>query len=154
MSRTKNNAKRGKRTPVVIGLVLIVAVMVVGGAMMAGGDGRDDNAINQIDRKLNCVGCHIPIRKTGQSPADVGAGHLTNVWAPISSDQLIHHMPVIDAERRTSNGLPREVVTIARLDTSAGADRDDEFGQSAAKAGLSYPRMIQCILKLAFDAAR
>ncbi len=37
MSRTKNNAKRGKRTPVVIGLVLIVAVIVVGCAMMAGG---------------------------------------------------------------------------------------------------------------------
>src|SRR5262249_40933139 len=41
----------------------------VGGAMKAGGDGRDDNAINQTDRKLNCVGCHIPVSKTGQSPA-------------------------------------------------------------------------------------
>jgi hypothetical protein len=40
---------------------------------VAGGDGRDYNAINQTDRKLNCVGCHIPVSKTGQSPADVGA---------------------------------------------------------------------------------
>jgi len=32
------------------------------------GDNLDDNAINQSDRKLNCVGCHTPIRKTGLSP--------------------------------------------------------------------------------------
>ena len=37
MSRTRNEPKRGKRTPLVIGLVLILAVVVVGGAIMAGG---------------------------------------------------------------------------------------------------------------------
>jgi thiol-disulfide isomerase/thioredoxin len=37
MAQTQKNAKRGQRTPIVIGLVLIVAVMVVGGAMIAGG---------------------------------------------------------------------------------------------------------------------
>ncbi|MEK6284880.1 MAG: TlpA disulfide reductase family protein [Acidobacteriota bacterium] len=39
MSRTKGNAKRGQRTPLIIGLVLIVAVVVVGGAMMSGRGG-------------------------------------------------------------------------------------------------------------------
>ena len=97
----------------------------VGGAMKAGGDGRDDNAINQTDRKLNCVGCHIPVSKTGQSPADVGAQHLTNVWAPIFSDLLLHHMPVIDGERVTTNGLPRNVVAISRLATNASHKGDD-----------------------------
>ncbi|MBV8056410.1 MAG: hypothetical protein JO071_14340 [Deltaproteobacteria bacterium] len=110
----------------------------VGGAMKAGGDGRDDNAINQTDRKLNCVGCHIPISKTGQSPADVGAEHLTNVWAPIFSDLLLHHMPVINGERETTNGLPRNVVVTSRLATQAsrkgvnGAedeDRGDDTGR-------------------------
>ena len=97
----------------------------VGGPMKAGGDGRDDNAINQTDRKLNCVGCHIPISKTGQSPADVGAEHLTNVWAPIFSDLLLHHMPVINGERETANGLPRNVVAISRLATNASRKGDD-----------------------------
>jgi hypothetical protein len=95
------------------------------GAMKAGGDGRDDNAIDQTDRKLNCVGCHIPIQKTGQSPADVGAEHLTNVWAPIFSDLLLHHMPVINGERATTGGLPRNVVAVARLATKASHKRDD-----------------------------
>jgi hypothetical protein len=97
----------------------------VGGAMKAGGDGHDDNAINQTDRKLNCVGCHIPIQKTGQSPADVGAEHLTNVWAPIFSDLLLHHMPVINGERATTDGLPRNVVAIARSATKASHKGDD-----------------------------
>lgn len=43
----------------------------VGKPMTATGDGRDLNAINQADRELNCVGCHTPIQRTGQSPADV-----------------------------------------------------------------------------------
>ena len=113
----------------------------VGGAMKAGGDGRDDNAINQTDRKLNCVGCHIPISKTGQSPADVGAEHLTNVWAPIFSDLLLHHMPVINGERETTNGLPRNVMVTSRLATKAshqsdhGADDADRDGDSGRAKG-------------------
>ena len=113
----------------------------VGGAMTAGGDGRDDNAINQTDRKLNCVGCHIPISKTGQSPADVGAEHLTNVWAPIFSDLLLHHMPVINGERETTNGLPRNVVVTSRLAMKVshqgdnGADDGDRDGDSGRAKG-------------------
>jgi hypothetical protein len=95
----------------------------VGGAMTAGGDGRDDNAIYETDRKLNCVGCHTPIRRTGLSPTDpsygvsfgVGSANLSFKWAPIFSDQLIHRMPVISGERETTNGLPRDVVVISRL---------------------------------------
>jgi Di-haem oxidoreductase, putative peroxidase len=92
----------------------------IGGPMQAGGDGRDDNAINQADRQLNCVGCHTPIQKTGQSPADIGAEHLTYVWAPIFSDLLIHDMPVIDAERflQSPGNLPRDPLVIRRLASS------------------------------------
>jgi hypothetical protein len=105
----------------------------IGGAMTAEGDGLDDNAINQTDRKLNCVGCHTPIQRTGQSPADVGAQHLSHVWAPIFSDLLLHHMPVIDAERVTSNGLPRDVVVIPRLSMNATAENED--GRSGSGDG-------------------
>jgi hypothetical protein len=97
----------------------------VGGAMPAGDDGRDDQAINQTDRQLNCVGCHTPIHKTGQSPAEVGAAHLSHVWAPLFSDLLLHQMPVIAAERVTANGLPRAVVVIPRLAMHATAEHDD-----------------------------
>jgi thiol-disulfide isomerase/thioredoxin len=39
MSRTRRSAKRGKK-PVLIGLVLIVAAVIVGGAMISGGGSR------------------------------------------------------------------------------------------------------------------
>src|SRR5271165_4201620 len=83
------------------------------GRMPVAGDGLDPNAINQSDRKLNCVGCHTPIQRTGQSPADVGAEHLSFVWAPIFSDLLLHKMPVIDAERFAQR--PRDPLVISRL---------------------------------------
>jgi hypothetical protein len=116
----------------------------VGGAMKAGGDGRDDSAINQKDRGLNCVGCHTPIRKTGLSPTDpsygvnfgVGSANLSYKWAPLFSDQLLHHMPVISGERETKDGLPRDIVVIARSTSSKpfhkwdddDEDRDDHHG--------------------------
>jgi len=101
----------------------------VGSGMTAMGDGRDLNAINQADRKLNCVGCHTPIQRTGQSPADVdvtdpdGGKALSFVWAPIFSDLLLHKMPVVKPELRlqTKPGLPtvpRDPLVIARLSTS------------------------------------
>jgi hypothetical protein len=85
---------------------------MIPGRMPAGGDGRDPNAINQADRKLNCAGCHTPIQRTGQSPAEVGAEHLSFVWAPIFSDLLLHKMPVINAERIAQR--PRDPVLITR----------------------------------------
>jgi CxxC motif-containing protein (DUF1111 family) len=101
----------------------------VRGGMTAIGDGRDVNAINQADRKLNCVGCHTPIRRTGQSPADMGAEHLSFVWAPIFSDLLLHKMPVIDPERVAQR--PRDVVVIPRLSTKVsrrGEGEDENRG--------------------------
>jgi hypothetical protein len=88
--------------------------------MPAGGDGLDPNAIYQADRKLNCVGCHTPVQRTGQSPADVGAEHLSFVWAPIFSDLLLHKMSVIDAERFAPR--PRDPLLISRLSTQAAGD--------------------------------
>jgi di-heme oxidoreductase (putative peroxidase) len=86
---------------------------------MSGDDGRDPHAINQADRMLNCVGCHTPVQRTGQSPADVGAEHLTHVWAPIFSDLLLHAGPVIDAERFSP--LPRDPLVIRRQSRITGA---------------------------------
>ena len=99
----------------------------------------EDNAI-AADRELNCVGCHTPIRRTGLSPtalttSAVGSANLSYKWAPIFSDLLLHHTPVISAERQTTNGLPRDVVMITRSafpKVSQVADRetrgDDDLG--------------------------
>lgn len=70
----------------------------------------DANAINQIDRQLDCVGCHIPIVRTGQSPAEVGARHLSNRWVPLFSDLLIHDMGEVTPERQApSVRMPVEI---------------------------------------------
>lgn len=55
------------------------------------GDPDADHGI-AADRKLNCVGCHIPIMRTGKSAAKVGGELLSNRWAPLFSDLLIHDM--------------------------------------------------------------
>jgi Di-haem oxidoreductase, putative peroxidase len=119
-----------------IDLVAFANRTVRSSGITATGDGRDLNAINQADRKLNCVGCHTPIHRTGQSPAatsiaadttEVGAAHLSNVWAPIFSDLLLHKGPVIDAERFSPR--PRDVVVISRFSAKVskrGDDKDDE----------------------------
>jgi len=85
---------------------------MIQGAMPAGGDGLDPTAINQADRKLDCVGCHTPVQRTGKSPAEVGSEQLSFVWAPIFSDLLLHKMPVINAERFSQR--PRDPVVISR----------------------------------------
>ena len=85
---------------------------MVDGRMPADGDGLDEHAINQADRKLDCVSCHTPVHRTGKSPADVGARHLSYVWAPIFSDLLLHEGPWVDAERFAP--LPREPWLVTR----------------------------------------
>jgi CxxC motif-containing protein (DUF1111 family) len=60
----------------------------------------DPNGIDQANRQLNCVGCHIPVVPTGQSPAEVGARHLSHKWVPLFSDLLIHDMGEVTPERR------------------------------------------------------
>jgi hypothetical protein len=97
---------------------------MIPGRMPAAGDGLDPNAINQADRKLDCVGCHTPIQRTGQSPAEVGAEHLSFVWAPIFSDLVLHKMPVIDAERFSQR--PRDPVVTSRY-TAKGKQVFDTF---------------------------
>jgi hypothetical protein len=130
-----------KRGAELFGIDLVAfANRTMGGPMQAGGDRRDDNAINQADRKLNCVGCHIPIRRTGQSPAaltssGVGSANLSYKWAPIFSDQLLHHMPVISGERETTNGLPRDVVVITRASLPRSAQRSDDDDPGQSKGG-------------------
>jgi hypothetical protein len=138
----KGNSKAAtvQRGAQLFGIDLVAfANRTVGGAMTAGGDGRDDNAINQMDRGLNCVGCHTPIRRTGLSPTDpsygvsfgVGSANLSFKWAPLFSDQLLHHMPVISGERETTDGLPRDIVVMARSTSSKPFHKwdDDEEGR-------------------------
>lgn len=85
---------------------------MIPGRMPQGGDQRDEHAINQADRMLNCVGCHTPVMATGQLPAEIGGRHLNNVWAPLFSDLLIHQGPNIDAERIAPT--PRRPLIIQR----------------------------------------
>jgi hypothetical protein len=100
-----------------IDLVAFANRMIPGRMPATGDDGLDLNAINQADRKLNCVGCHTPIQRTGQSPAgqsptDPVARHLSFVWAPIFSDLLLHKGPAIDAERFATR--PRDPLRVDR----------------------------------------
>ena len=92
--------ERVQRGAKLFGVDLVAfANRTVEGRMPDGGDGRDDHAINQNDRKLDCAGCHLPIVTTGELPAEVGPEHLSDVWVPLFSDLLIHQGPDIDAER-------------------------------------------------------
>jgi hypothetical protein len=124
--RPDGEEARVKRGAELFGIDLVAfANRTIGGPMTAGSDGRDDNAINQVDRKLNCVGCHTPIQRTGESPAalttsGVGAENLSYKWAPIFSDLLLHHMPVINAERylQSPGNLPRDPLVIRRVAAS------------------------------------
>ncbi len=95
-----SSEERVQRGAKLFGIDLVAfANRMIPGRMPAGGDGRDQHAINQADRKLNCAGCHIPVATTGELPAEVGAEHLNDAWVPLFSDLLIHPGPVIDAER-------------------------------------------------------
>jgi len=119
--------------------------------MPSSGDGLDQHAINQNDRKLNCVGCHIPIQRTGASPADVGAEHLSNVWAPIFSDLLLHAMPTIDAERFSQT--PRDPLIIARRAEQFEEQDEDRGQRSSVKDGLDRDSDGHRIFKT-FDLSR
>ncbi|MEO8359404.1 MAG: hypothetical protein ABI672_05185, partial [Vicinamibacteria bacterium] len=61
---------------------------------------------------LNCAGCHTPVQTTGASPAAIGGRHLSNVYAPIFSDLLLHEGPEVTPERIAST--PRDPVVIVR----------------------------------------
>jgi CxxC motif-containing protein (DUF1111 family) len=152
-ARGKSFLGRIRRGAELFGIDLLAfANRTVPGRMLAGGDGLDPHAINQADRKLDCVGCHTPIQRTGQSPAEVGAEHLSFVWAPIFSDLLLHTMPVIDAERwllptQPGKQRPRDPVIIPRQNQEglfntydlARNFADDAFSnQKASAEGLEF----------------
>jgi Di-haem oxidoreductase, putative peroxidase len=117
-----------------IDLVAFADRMIPGRMPASGDDGLDPHAINQQDRMLNCVSCHTPIQRTGQSPAEVGSENLSFVWAPIFSDLLLHQMPVIDAERFSIR--PRDPFVISRLfEGLATGDDDDDRRRSNDDGG-------------------
>jgi hypothetical protein len=95
----------------------------------------DPNAINQTDRGLNCVGCHTPIYETGESPSEVGARHLSFVWAPIFSDLLIHDMGEVTPERLAPTPRLPFLRTVGGFDTfdlSRNLADDALLGQGVA----------------------
>ena len=85
---------------------------MIPGRMPSGGDGRDQYAINRADVGVNCAACHIPVQTTGVSPSKIGGRHLSNVWAPIFSDLLLHEGPEVTPERIAST--PRDPVVMVR----------------------------------------
>ena len=82
------------------------------------------------DRQLNCVSCHVPITRTGISPAKVGAEHLSNKWAPIFSDLLIHKNPELPAGIRPgaiAGNLSRDLADYAVPPSVTGLAFGNEF---------------------------
>ncbi len=64
------------------------------------------------DHKLGCATCHIPVFRTGLSPAQLGgAENLSNRWAPIFSDLLIHQNPEVPyyLEQQWRNARPQMI---------------------------------------------
>ncbi|MCB9674401.1 MAG: hypothetical protein H6737_04745 [Alphaproteobacteria bacterium] len=85
---------------------------------------RNEARGRAMDRQLNCSGCHTPILPTGISPAaiDEVSETLSQRWAPIFSDLLIHDMggfpPGFDeagfvAENEQYQGLSRNLADFA-----------------------------------------
>ncbi|MBE9205344.1 hypothetical protein IQ244_02120 [Nostoc sp. LEGE 06077] len=120
-----NPAARVQRGAQLFGVDLVAfSNRMIPGKMPRGGDGLDPNAINQSDRMVGCVSCHIPVQRTGQSPAvgDPSLGPdsqalidaLSYRWAPIFSDINIHRGPVIDVERNAP--IPRDPFLVSRAD--------------------------------------
>jgi CxxC motif-containing protein (DUF1111 family) len=85
---------------------------MIAGRMPSGGDGRDRYAINRADVGVNCAACHTPVQTTGVSPSKIGGRHLSNVWAPVFSDLLLHEGPEVTPERIAST--PRDPVVMVR----------------------------------------
>jgi hypothetical protein len=63
---------------------------------------NDTNQALANDRQLGCATCHIPVFRTGVSPAAIGGeDNLSNRWAPIFSDLLIHQNPEVPYDFET-----------------------------------------------------
>jgi Di-haem oxidoreductase, putative peroxidase len=106
------------------------AIMVQAGAVLFGLDltafrarmtsddvdpSQSSNDTNQAlanDRMLGCSTCHVPVFRTGVSPAQIGGTeNLSNRWAPIFSDLLIHQNPEVPYyfEQQWYNLLPQMI---------------------------------------------
>jgi CxxC motif-containing protein (DUF1111 family) len=109
---------------------------VIPDRMPPGGDGLDEHAINQSDRRVNCAGCHMPVTATGQLPTDTGTGHVNNVWAPLFSDLLLHQAPSIDGERTAP--APRLPVVVWRADSRGEVVPSFDFARSLSDDGLPH----------------
>ena len=103
--------------------------MTPGAAAVGHGNGDSDHGI-ALDRQLGCVSCHTPIFMTGISPAKVGAEHLTERWAPIFSDLLIHKNPEIPMGISTQvipGNISRNLADYAIPPTVTGIAEGNEF---------------------------
>ncbi len=102
-------------------------------AFRARTDGTGDSALDMdstvfetrgisTERQLNCVGCHTPILPTGIHPATENSpgvqAPLTNVWAPMFSDLLIHDMGGFPAEMSPSQRaeLTEDIPALSGID--------------------------------------
>ncbi|MDB4939387.1 MAG: hypothetical protein JWP87_6359, partial [Labilithrix sp.] len=82
------------------------------------------------DRQLGCASCHIPIMKTGQSPAKVGGQHLSNRWAPVFWDGLIHKNPELPPGTRAGTipgNINRDLADYAVPPSVTGIANGNEF---------------------------
>jgi CxxC motif-containing protein (DUF1111 family) len=73
---------------------------------------NDTNHAIANDRQLGCASCHIPVFRTGVSPARIGGEeNLSNRWAPIFSDLLIHQNPEVPyyLGQQWSNAKPSKI---------------------------------------------
>ena len=87
---------------------------MIPGRMPAAGDGLDPNGINQADRKLNCVGCHTPIQRTGKSPRMWGR----RILVCVGTDLLGPASPQDAGHRCGAVGRGRGSLVISRLSTN------------------------------------
>jgi len=118
---------------------------MIPGRMPSSGDGLDPNAINQTNQMVSCVSCHIPVQRTGQSPAyndpslGIDAAAVTNIlsyrWAPIFSDLILHKGPTIDAERFAPT--PRDPILVSRTRVVSN-DKDDDYDERRGGQGKTF----------------
>jgi Di-haem oxidoreductase, putative peroxidase len=107
--------ERVQRGAKLFGVDLIAfANRMIPGRMPTGGDGRDEHAVDRRDRLVGCAGCHTPVIATGQLPNEAGTSHISNVWAPLFSDLLIHEGPSVEPERIVEK--PRVPLFVLRED--------------------------------------
>jgi CxxC motif-containing protein (DUF1111 family) len=75
------------------------------------------------DRQLGCATCHIPVFATGTSPAQIGgAENLSNRWAPIFSDLLIHQDPEVPYYFEKQWMVAQPTMTDPSTCTASGCD--------------------------------